>query len=435
MTTFRRRAYVLLVVVAVLTPFVLFNKLSPPIDAPQHLRQVTPPAQMFSGRGIIVSVYDTMVPMAGSLVRQLRTLGAVEDIHFYHCDGELSPASQALLRSLDPKLDIIDVCSEYVSQGLLPKEKVHDFRSFFLKPMALIHSSFAEVMLLDADDILFENPSRLWTVPGYQATGTLFFYDREIWKPDYLNHPFNATMDGLHKLLATFNYAKFDLPGHRPSEHLIQSLAYKGLSGHEQDSAIVLINKRKAGPALDVLWELLLVEQYKYEFTYGDKELFWLSYELSGRPYYFSPYANTVAAMPEDMTTHPQTLCGGLGQWFPVETTEHQLLYINSAALFNPYTDKSPEMALEDWELRQDQLIAAIPSHVSKRRQRSPAVEKPFLKDSNPRGWAQECLVERGNEPLADRDQGRIRDRIIDAMAIAVQLDLQRRKSTAAMDV
>ncbi|KAF0722377.1 hypothetical protein AaE_009954, partial [Aphanomyces astaci] len=114
----------------------------------------------------------------------------------------------------------------------------------------------------------------------------------------------------LHALIDSFDYAKFNLE-YNPSSSLLNSLAWKGEAAHEQDSSITVIQKSKAPLAMDVLFYLVTQEIHKYRpiFTHGDKELFWLAYELSQLPYFFSPWANSGSARPGDMQNHPNTLC------------------------------------------------------------------------------------------------------------------------------
>ena len=76
--------------------------------------------------------------------------GIEEQIQVYHCLGELSPAAQAILTN-DPSVKIIDVCKYYVDRGFWDSSTASDYKSFLLKPIALYHSSFDEVMLIDAD--------------------------------------------------------------------------------------------------------------------------------------------------------------------------------------------------------------------------------------------------------------------------------------------
>ncbi|KAA6428608.1 MAG: hypothetical protein FRX49_01483 [Trebouxia sp. A1-2] len=52
--------------------------------------------------------------------------------------------------------------------------------SFAIKAFAIIHSSFAEVLCLDCDNIPLYNPSTLFTAPQYQQHGNIFWSDPNI---------------------------------------------------------------------------------------------------------------------------------------------------------------------------------------------------------------------------------------------------------------
>ncbi|ETV66096.1 hypothetical protein, variant 1 [Aphanomyces astaci] len=373
-------------------------------------------------RGILVCVFDAMIPMAASLVLELRALGNTDLIQMYHCNGELSAASHRILYMLDARLEIVDVCKDFVASGRLPAAKANDFRSFWLKPLALVHTRLAEVILLDADDLMFHDPSQLWQTPGYKETGTVFFYDREVAKAEYLNnwsvHRFQRMLN-LHVLVDTFEYAQFHLMK-RPSKYLERTLAWNKHSAHEQDSSIVVVNKgATSSVAMDVLYHLVMHTRYTLDFSYGDKELFWLAFELAQVPYSFSPWANTAAASPGNMEKHPDTICGGLAQWMPLAEAKSVLLHINGGYIFNPYVNHDMS-SLQDPAARVAELVAAIPTHVSRQRKRSKPLTTPE-DAANPDGfWPQECLYKRGSEAMRPQDVRAIERRIHSAMRIAM---------------
>ncbi|CAK4467992.1 unnamed protein product [Aphanomyces euteiches] len=370
-----------------------------------------------SARGIVICLFDAMIPMTVSLVQELRALGYKDLIQMYHCDGELSNVSQRLLRDYDSNIEIIDGCREMVALGKLRKDQMAGYRSFWLKPLALVHTRLDEVIIMDADDLVFQNPSRLFDVPGYQETGTIFFYDREILKKEFLNNAYE-NQPNLHALVETFDYAHYGLKKNL-SQHLLSSLAWAGDAAHEQDSSIVVVKKSVAPMAIDVLWHLLEQDRKRIGFSYGDKELFWLAYELAQKPYYFSPWANSGAARDDDMTKHPDTLCGGLVQFMPLETEQSEVLHINGGYIFNPYKDHKIE-SMTDPEARIQELLAQVPSFVSKRRKRSRPLNKAD-DDKDPLGsWAQECLVHRGSQAMRPQDVLSIQQRIKNAVRVAV---------------
>ncbi|RHY87053.1 hypothetical protein DYB35_010219 [Aphanomyces astaci] len=118
-------------------------------------------------RGILICLFDAMIPMTVSLIQELRTLGYTDVIQLYHCNGELSSISERMLHDVDSNIEIVDGCVEMQALGKLRHQDVNGYRSFWLKPLALVHTRLDEVILMDADDLVFQNPSRLFDVPGY----------------------------------------------------------------------------------------------------------------------------------------------------------------------------------------------------------------------------------------------------------------------------
>ncbi|KAF0693062.1 Aste57867_15914 [Aphanomyces stellatus] len=392
-----------------------------------EVHTVVPPRN--ETRGIIICVHDRLVPMTLSLVQEVRRLGNKDPIHMYHCENELSQLSRETILAVDWTVEFHDACVDLVATGKLRQDQVHHFHSYWLKPLALIHSQLDHVMLLDTDVMLFHNPDLLWDIQGYKDTGTLFFRDREIIIRQFLTDlvDVNGTERlALHVLFDTFDYDKFNLP-RRPSQMLLESLAWKGDAAHEQDSSITLIHKSKAPLAMDVLFHLLTEEIHRHQpiFTHGDKELFWLAYELSQLPYFFSPWANSGSARPGDVEKHPETLCGDLVQWIPDARYQSVLLHINGAFIFNPFAPHLDE--LPDMEARRQKLLADLPTHVSKQRVRSKALVRAHDPDNL---WPDICLYKRGSEPIREQDMEAMRRKINNSFDIAIEMERKTHEAT-----
>ncbi|CAK5187547.1 unnamed protein product [Aphanomyces euteiches] len=377
-------------------------------------------------RGLIVPMFDGMIPIGISLVQELRRLGNRDLIQVYHCLNELSPMSLRLLHRVDPHIEVIDVCAEFVAADKLTLSDAKHFRNFYIKPLALIHTRLEQVILLDADDIMFMDPARLWNeVPLYQETGTLFFYDREIVENTFLllRHK-HIAQDGsmveentLQHLFRHFEFERFGLKRLGPSNRTRQSLAFQDQSAHEQDSSVVVIDKGRARRAMDVLY--FLITDWRFRFPHhmwGDKEYFWVAYELSQTPYSFSPHGAAAAGaqQPHD----PLTVCGEMAHFFPVEGST-ELLHINGNLLINPYT-KTNAFNGYDKSFRpskMDLLLANVPVHVAAVRRRGPTI----IRQPN-RTCPQECIYQSGvmNMTAAQRDG--LAHRIHDTFAVAAEV-------------
>ncbi|KDO19208.1 hypothetical protein SPRG_15651 [Saprolegnia parasitica CBS 223.65] len=337
----------------------------------------------WADRGIVLCLHDHVVPMGASLLQELRALGNYDPVQVYHClPNELATVSRDLLAS-DPLVEIIDVCSLLLTTPLFPSSaSIREFQGFWLKPLALLFSSFDQVMLLDADDIFLENPSTLWASPSYTETGTLFFYDRVVNASMFLNTAVTMyAADGtetnvtyIKQLLAqVFPLKVLGFPSpHVPSPQLQASMVWRGHTAHEQDSSVVLIDKVRAGPnVLRALFVLIATTRFMNPvFSWGDKEAFWLAYELVGQPYAFSPWACSVVNRADDLMLHNKTLCGSLAHYAP-NASNASLLYINGREIIDPYESRLDHRVL--WGDCYHRLIEALPTHVAPRSRRHPA--------------------------------------------------------------
>lgn len=283
--------------------------------------------------------------MGASLIRELRCLGNTERIQVFHCfDDELSPDSRAILTRKDANVEIIDVCSAYLNDPRVfngDRTTATKFRNYWIKPLALHYTTLRHVILLDADAILFHNPARLReSSTGYNRTGTIFFHDRIHKMRKFFNTDTQSGEQTLRFILRTFDYARFGLPPHKPSTQLRATYAYQRESAHEMDSSMVLIDKNRAGKAMDVLLHLILHVRMKTNFSWGDKEAFWLAYEIAQQEYFFSPWGlSLVDSVPAgDLKKHPKTLCGSMAHYVPTEdgTALPEVLYVNGKALIDP---------------------------------------------------------------------------------------------------
>jgi alpha 1,3-mannosyltransferase len=141
------------------------------------------------------------------------------------------------------------------------------------KPMAMLLSSFREVILIDADVLFFVDPALLLSDPEYLRLGALFFRDR---------------------LLAPADHADFiteSLPSPLSQNILQSNRWWSGTSQHMQESGVVVVDKWRHFVALLLATRLngpdrdgndALGKKGVYQMMYGDKETFWLSWEMAG---------------------------------------------------------------------------------------------------------------------------------------------------------
>ncbi|KAG6614477.1 uncharacterized protein IUM83_04066 [Phytophthora cinnamomi] len=335
-------------------------------------------------------MHDGILELGISLIRELRCLGNIEPIEVHHCH-DLTKPSVDLLFGLDDNIQVIDICERYVIKKVFSGDMAKSFQSYWIKPLAVHFTSFEELIFVDADAILLKDPAALRENEGYKKKGTLFFYDRVINNNQYLN----KRQDGkgpiyLHQWLKSFDYKRFGLEYAKPSPEFKKSFAYRGKTAHEQDSSMVLINKRNAGKAMNVLWYLITEHRFIYEFSWGDKEAFWLSFEFSHTPYFFSPWGASVvsATANKDMERHPDTLCGSLAHFDPTlnASAPAELLYVNGRSLVDPVPFRLHKLNL----LQPNLVFNMLPTHVTPRQERRAPAGK---------GEWPECMTGMGSTP------------------------------------
>lgn len=146
------------------------------------------------------------------------------------------------------------------------------FLGWAAKPFAMLMSSFREVLFIDADALFFVNPETLFEDDGYLETGALFFADRNL-------SPQDDKRAWLRKVLP------------KPVSEKVKrsNRLWTGESVHMQDSGVVLVDTwkhfvsmllttRLNGPDRDGNSEM--GKRGVYDMVYGDKETFWLSWEM-----------------------------------------------------------------------------------------------------------------------------------------------------------
>ena len=203
------------------------------------------------GRGIVICAGGKKYfANAWVALHQLRRLGCTLPIEVWHLDGrEMNPAMKRLIAPLGAKC---------VNAGRLrQKFPVRLLGGWQLKPYALLHSSFGEVLLLDADNFPVVNPESLFATPQFQETGALFWPDRGredradvIWKNCGLTRP----------------------------------------DGPEFESGQIAVDKKRVWRALNLALWFNENSDFYYRHLHGDKETFHLAFEKTATPYSLVPH-------------------------------------------------------------------------------------------------------------------------------------------------
>jgi len=160
--------------------------MAPEHEVPPHLRGLladfSPATVPFSarergGRGVVMCAGGELY-LANAFValRFLREVSKLP-VELFHAGPEEIPA--AVRESLEAEFaplrvrDIADPKLERVRDPL----PVADFHGYQIKPFALLHCDFDEVVLLDADNVPLADPALLFESPEYRSCGALFWPD------------------------------------------------------------------------------------------------------------------------------------------------------------------------------------------------------------------------------------------------------------------
>jgi len=226
----------------------------------QNISVITHLSRHFHGKGIAVPTGNEQALTAFLAVRALRMLGCSLPIEIvYIGDEDLSPSSRAPFQQIRD-LYFTD-CRRLLNIAML-----QNVRGFDLKPFFALCSRFQQAVVMDSDVLFFQNPEKLFAFDGYLKTGTLFFADRFIpegpcergWLLSFLNQ------SELSPEIANTNY-------------------YKGKTSHLMEAGVVVFDKSNPAVLLGLLTvcRLSIHPLRLHVHSYGDKELFWIGFELA----------------------------------------------------------------------------------------------------------------------------------------------------------
>ena len=267
-------------------------------------------------RGIVIATGQKDYKMAVHAIRVIRLLNCSLPVEvFYLGKDDLNPNSIAFLNSMP---DVTAINIENVFDNTLLK-----LHGWDIKPFAILGSSFQEVVLMDADVVMVQSPEVMFNFTEYIEHGALFFADRllRVTKRDYKSW--------------------FDKIIPRPhSETLRNSTLYNSTSDHEQESGVVVIDKRRR--LLGLLATCLLnngpERKEIHAWTYGDKETFWLGFEISKEPYsiYDKIHGPGIVGCLVRLANRSKSVLWGHLAHF---TKQGELLWFNDGILFQKRDD------------------------------------------------------------------------------------------------
>src|SRR5262245_56200819 len=209
------------------------------------------PSGHYNGRGIVICAGGTRYfRYAWVCINMLRRTGCrlpIEMWHFGHYELD------ALMAELGRPLDVTTV-------DALEVRKRHPIRlllGYAIKPYALLHSSFEEVLLLDADNVPVTNVETLFEEPAFRDSGALFWPDE---KPISASNPIWT----------------------------ICNLPYREEPAFE--SGQMLVAKPAVWRALNLTVHMNAHSDYYYQYLQGDKDCFQIAWRVACARYSVIPY-------------------------------------------------------------------------------------------------------------------------------------------------
>ncbi|ODV80923.1 glycosyltransferase family 71 protein [Suhomyces tanzawaensis NRRL Y-17324] len=318
-----------------------------------------------SGKGIVISAANKHVRDLIKLIRVLRALNNRLPIQIVY-NGDINTKSRRIIelvatRDIDfllnpgmasehldvlPELKLLeqykDYGSEFPPQDIwlvnikfsIEKQEKQSFPKYSNKLLALLMSSFEEVVLLDADTVPLVPIIEFFESDEYKKSGTFFFKDRSLRDHnDYIEtnyfsklFPINEkSMDTLFNIPLVTN----------------KTMSNKYMTGwrHFQEAGVVALQKKDHFLPILMTLPLSYWRDPARSSIWGDKEMYWLGFAMSGdESYEFNEYsAASVGELTKNSTYafYPNTTSQELCSTHPGHVDKNgKLLWINSGFSF-----------------------------------------------------------------------------------------------------
>lgn len=211
----------------------------------EAIGSIPPCPDHFRGRGIVVCAGGRYLPGAWILLKMLHRVGCTLPVQLWHLgQREFTAPDQRLFESLG--VECVD------AEAIRREHPVRTLKGWELKPYAILHSRFREVLYLDADNFPLIDPEGLFAAAEYARAGTILWPDLGRLAPDCAVWGF-------------FGLSFRDEP--------------------EVESGQIVIDKARAWPALCLTMWLNENSDFFYRYVHGDKETFHLAFRKCGMPY------------------------------------------------------------------------------------------------------------------------------------------------------
>lgn len=194
------------------------------------------PKNNFEGKGIVFTAGGiSYITCAWVSISLLRDHGCELPIEIWHKSDEVSSAVIERFKALNVQFRNFNELGEVTLYG------------YMLKPLAILGSSFSEILFMDADNVCTRDPSYLFETEEYKNYGAIFW-------PDYWHTSKH------NSIWAIIGSKRYDIP--------------------EQESGQVVVNKKRCWKELNLCLYFNQMADYYYKIILGDKDTFkfaWLA--------------------------------------------------------------------------------------------------------------------------------------------------------------
>ncbi|KIS70080.1 uncharacterized protein UMAG_05153 [Mycosarcoma maydis] len=256
-------------------------------------------------RGIVMTVsrYTALAAIQTiSVVREL--YGCLLPIEiYYHTDDELPSALVDMLKSLGRvtvyDIDTLPLFTAELEDdaGRYPGLK----ETWERQSLALLASSFQEILVVDPQVVFLQNPSQLFSHPTFASTGTLFFRSKA------------RPVDKASQFLVSFLKRQIDQG--TPSQQLAESEFYSHTIGSRMDMDVVVLDKSRPGVLSALFLNAWMRRRPVRAMFWGAypkmmNEGLWLAFELSDIAYAFeNTWPGAIGRFEGDWDDHSPLLC------------------------------------------------------------------------------------------------------------------------------
>lgn len=220
--------------------------------ADRYVDKIGPyPQGRYQGRGIVIcGGGEKYLPCAWVCIRMLRRLGCRLPIELWHLR---ETEGDRRLTSALSELGVRCVNAADVRRN----HPVRYLGGWELKPYAVLHSGFEQVLYLDADNVPVRDPSPLFGAAAFVENGAVFWPDYGRLGPD-------------------------------ASIWRVSGVPYRDEPAFE--SGQMLVDKRKCWRPLSLTVHMNEHSDFYYRHLHGDKDTFHLAWRMLDQPYGMVPY-------------------------------------------------------------------------------------------------------------------------------------------------